>query len=172
MKMELFLSKDEKLFLNDYFNIYSIISRFKTIPFLLIFNYDLLNYNERILLKKFLMLYKLTIFLCRNNAIKQTLDHSYNIKLKALLFNNTLLLYKNDKKIMDKQLLRQLFNHKQLCLLGGYWDLIFYRAKLFKILVTLKELNIKKKLIQNSMYIFYIIRCLSNKIQNFNINVK
>ena len=162
--MNIFLDKNEKLLFKVYVNL-NQLKYFFNMKCLLFFNYDLLNNNERILLKKYLSLYNLNMFLCKNNYVEKFLSKSNNLKFKTILYNNTLLVYLEDGSFINKTVLKQILNNNQLCLIGGYWDFIFYRAKLFKCLIKLKELDIKKKIIQTGLYNYYIILCVLSRIR-------
>lgn len=142
-------------------NIKNIITILKNVPFILFFYYDFFNSSERLILRKKLNSYSLKTCLIKNEDIRKLSNIIKNEKFYNLLLGNVLLIYNQDNKLIDKEVIKVLLSNNKLVLIGGKWYNKIYRSTQIKKYIKIDDLVIKKKLIKELLQISY---CLKNTL--------
>ena len=133
--------------------------------FILFFYYDFLNAEQKIKLVQKLKAKNIEITNIKNKSGIKLLSHKDLKYLKNLLNNNIILIYNKDgNSIIDKNIIKNLINHKNLKLVGALWDKKLYRPSIIKKYANLND-NIHQNTIVN-------LKTISNNLRLILSNLK
>ena len=128
---------------------YNIIKKcLKENNFILFFYYNFLNPKQRIELQKKIEKNNLKILIIKKKSNLNSLMNKKFKFLNNLLNNNILIIYDKNNEIVDKKIIKELLNIKNITLAGALWDKKLYRPSIIKYYSNIND-NIKVNLIFN-----------------------